>query len=191
MRRCAAATPCCCRRWRCPRVRLGAATVKVGGVEEPVRNVSLRLTQLFNVTGHPAITIPCGATTDGLPIGAQFVGRCGGTDDLLSVATGAESLLQPVRPVTSSSMLARFFHAWERRLAFATKGPRGAPVRMGHRLDPRTSAGDENAADAAVERWVEQVMENTSEFFALPPTSDLPSEAPGFGEAGTSHFPAR
>ena len=78
-----------------PAVRLGAATVKVGGVEEPVRNIMLRLTQLFNITGHPAITIPCGTTTDGLPIGAQLVGRRGGTDDLLSVATGAESLLQP------------------------------------------------------------------------------------------------
>ena len=77
-----------------PGFRLGAATVKVAGVEEPIRNVTLRLTQLFNVTGHPAISIPCGATTDGLPIGAQFVGRCGGTDDLLSVAAGAESLLQ-------------------------------------------------------------------------------------------------
>ena len=78
-----------------PAIRLGAATVKVGGVEEPVRNIMLRLTQLFNITGHPAITIPCGATTDGLPIGAQLVGRCGATDDLLSVAAGAESLLQP------------------------------------------------------------------------------------------------
>ena len=78
-----------------PAFRLGAATVKVGGVEEPIRNVTLRLTQLFNVTGHPAISIPCGATSDGLPIGAQFVGGCGGTDDLLSIAAGVESLLQP------------------------------------------------------------------------------------------------
>ena len=53
--------------------------MKIGGVEEPVRNVTLRLTQLFNVTGHPAITIPCGKTTDGLPIGAQLAGAdvCG------------------------------------------------------------------------------------------------------------------
>ena len=72
-----------------------AATVKIGGVEEPVRNIMLRLTQLFNVTGHPAITIPCGATTDGLPIGAQLVGRRGGTDDLLSVAESTEALLRP------------------------------------------------------------------------------------------------
>jgi aspartyl-tRNA(Asn)/glutamyl-tRNA(Gln) amidotransferase subunit A len=78
-----------------PAVRLGAATVKVGGVEEPVRNITLRLTQLFNVTGHPAITIPCATTTDGLPIGAQLVGSRGQTDHLLSVAASAESLLQP------------------------------------------------------------------------------------------------
>ena len=38
-----------------PAVRLGAAIVKIGTVEEPVRNITLRLTQLFNITGHPAI----------------------------------------------------------------------------------------------------------------------------------------
>ena len=74
MRRWAAATRCCFPRWRVPAARLGAATVKIGGVEEPVRNITLRLTQLFNITGHPAITIPCGRTTEGLPIGAQLVG---------------------------------------------------------------------------------------------------------------------
>ena len=77
-----------------PAVRIGAAMVKVGGVEEPVRNVTLKLTQLFNITGHPAITIPCGATTDGLPVGAQFVGSRGRTDDLLSIAAAAEDLLR-------------------------------------------------------------------------------------------------
>jgi aspartyl-tRNA(Asn)/glutamyl-tRNA(Gln) amidotransferase subunit A len=78
-----------------PAVRLGAVVVKIGSVEEPVRNITLRLTQLFNVTGHPAITIPCGATTDGLPIGAQLVGVLNRTDDLLSVAAAVESLLRP------------------------------------------------------------------------------------------------
>ena len=29
----------------------------------------------FNLTGHPAATIPCGFTRDGLPIGLQIVGR--------------------------------------------------------------------------------------------------------------------
>ena len=45
-----------------PATKLGAATVSVGGTEEPVRNITLRLTQLFNITGHPAITLPCGTT---------------------------------------------------------------------------------------------------------------------------------
>jgi aspartyl-tRNA(Asn)/glutamyl-tRNA(Gln) amidotransferase subunit A len=29
----------------------------------------------FNLTGHPAATVPCGFTADGLPIGLQIVGR--------------------------------------------------------------------------------------------------------------------
>jgi aspartyl-tRNA(Asn)/glutamyl-tRNA(Gln) amidotransferase subunit A len=76
-----------------PAVRLGAAVVKIGTVEEPVRNITLRLTQLFNITGHPAITLPCGTTTDGLPIGAQLAGQRNRTDDLLSVAGAVESLI--------------------------------------------------------------------------------------------------
>ena len=80
-----------------PAVRLGAATLKLGAIEEPVRNIMLRLTQLFNVTGHPAITIPCARTTDGLPIGAQLVGERNRTDALLSVAAAVEHLLSPGR----------------------------------------------------------------------------------------------
>ena len=76
-----------------PAVRLGAATVKIGSVEEPVRNIMLRLTQLFNITGHPAITLPCGKTADGLPIGLQVVGRRNQTSALIAVAQEIESLL--------------------------------------------------------------------------------------------------
>jgi aspartyl-tRNA(Asn)/glutamyl-tRNA(Gln) amidotransferase subunit A len=78
-----------------PAPRLGVATVKVGGAEEPVRNITLRLTQLFNVTGHPAATLPCGHTFDGLPIGAQLVGQQGGTRELLQVARTCEGYLAP------------------------------------------------------------------------------------------------
>ncbi|HET9266617.1 MAG TPA: amidase [Vicinamibacterales bacterium] len=72
-----------------PATPLGAATVRVSGTDEPVRNVTLRLTQLFNLTGHPAITVPCGATGGGLPIGAQLVGAS--TAALLQTATTLES----------------------------------------------------------------------------------------------------
>jgi aspartyl-tRNA(Asn)/glutamyl-tRNA(Gln) amidotransferase subunit A len=78
-----------------PAIKIGTAAVKMGSVEEPVRNLTLRLTQLFNITGHPAITIPCGPTTDGLPIGAQLVGARNRTDELLAVAAAVESLIRP------------------------------------------------------------------------------------------------
>ena len=78
-----------------PATRLGAATVKVAGGEEPVRNITLRLTQLFNVTGHPAMSIPCGKTAEGLPIGAQLAGGRGETSALLEIAAGAERYFGP------------------------------------------------------------------------------------------------
>ncbi len=78
-----------------PATRLGATTVKIGGIDEPVRNITLMLTQLFNVTGHPAITLPCGRTSEGLPVGVQLVGGLQQTDALLSAAEAVESLLTP------------------------------------------------------------------------------------------------
>jgi aspartyl-tRNA(Asn)/glutamyl-tRNA(Gln) amidotransferase subunit A len=78
-----------------PAPRLGIGTVKVGGLEEPVRNITLRLTQLFNLTGHPALSAPCGQTFDGLPIGAQLVGHQGRTRELLELAKALETYLAP------------------------------------------------------------------------------------------------
>jgi aspartyl-tRNA(Asn)/glutamyl-tRNA(Gln) amidotransferase subunit A len=43
-------------------------------------------TMPFNLTGHPAITLPCGFGGDGLPIGLQLVGRLRGEADLLRAA---------------------------------------------------------------------------------------------------------
>jgi len=76
-----------------PAPTIGADTVRIDGADEPVRNVMLRLTQLFNITGHPAITVPCGATPAGLPVGAQLVGRPGRDLDLLSAARALETHL--------------------------------------------------------------------------------------------------
>lgn len=78
-----------------PAPRIGVPTARIGTVEEPVRNVMLRCTQAFNVSGHPAISIPCGRTTDGLPVGAQLVGSYGDTPGLLRVASAAERYLGP------------------------------------------------------------------------------------------------
>ena len=72
---------------------IGAATVDIRGESQPVRALMLRLTQLFNLTGHPAISIPCGQTSTGLPCGLQLVGSRGGTEDLLTTAAAVENLL--------------------------------------------------------------------------------------------------
>ena len=69
---------------------LGADTVDIGGSAEPVRAAMLRLTQLFNITGHPAIAVPAGRTATGLPIGMQLVGQWGETARLLALAEAVE-----------------------------------------------------------------------------------------------------
>ena len=73
-----------------PAPPIGANTVHVGKTTEAVRNVMLRLTQLFNVTGHPAISIPSGLTPAGLPCAVQLVGSRMQTDALLKVALACE-----------------------------------------------------------------------------------------------------
>ena len=78
-----------------PAPKLGVPMVRLGGSDEPVRNVMLRLTQLFNITGHPAITLPSGTTADRLPIGLQIVGASGRTADLLSIARALEDQVGP------------------------------------------------------------------------------------------------
>lgn len=74
---------------------LGAATVQVGPTREAVRTVMLRLTQLFNLTGHPAITLPFGSSTSGLPCGLQLAGGSRQTESLLHTARGVEAALTP------------------------------------------------------------------------------------------------
>ena len=73
-----------------PAPPIGAATVDVGGTPQPVRSMMLRLTQLFNLTGHPAISLPIGDTPAGLPCGLQLVGRVNGTERLLAAAAACE-----------------------------------------------------------------------------------------------------
>ena len=47
------------------------------------------------LTAHPAITVPCGKTRDGFPIGAQIVGARGATTALLQLARALEPCLTP------------------------------------------------------------------------------------------------
>jgi amidase len=47
-------------------------------------------TPIFNLTGQPAITIPAGIGSDGLPLSVQLVGRPGAEDTLYSLAAQIE-----------------------------------------------------------------------------------------------------
>jgi aspartyl-tRNA(Asn)/glutamyl-tRNA(Gln) amidotransferase subunit A len=49
------------------------------------------LTYHFNLTGQPAISIPCGFTENGLPVGLQIVGRPGADEDVLRAAAAFEA----------------------------------------------------------------------------------------------------
>ncbi len=76
-----------------PAPTLGQAIVRLDGTDLPVRAAMLRLTQLFDITGHPAISLPCGRTSAGLPVGLQIVGARHDTVHLLRVALACERLL--------------------------------------------------------------------------------------------------
>jgi aspartyl-tRNA(Asn)/glutamyl-tRNA(Gln) amidotransferase subunit A len=49
-----------------------------------------RFTRMFNLTGNPAIVLPCGRTVDGLPIGLQIVGAHWQEETILRIAKAFE-----------------------------------------------------------------------------------------------------
>jgi aspartyl-tRNA(Asn)/glutamyl-tRNA(Gln) amidotransferase subunit A len=54
--------------------RVGESTVKLGGRDEDVRLATTRLVRGMNLLGLPALSMPCGLSADGLPVGLQIVG---------------------------------------------------------------------------------------------------------------------
>lgn len=72
-------------------VDAGTREVEIGGDAEPLRAALLRLTRPANFTGHPAISIPCGFTRAGLPIGLQLIGKMNREGELLAIAQSYET----------------------------------------------------------------------------------------------------
>jgi aspartyl-tRNA(Asn)/glutamyl-tRNA(Gln) amidotransferase subunit A len=56
----------------------------------------------FNLTQQPAISVPCGLTQAGLPIGLQIVGRMFDDAMVLRVARAYESVHPVPRPVLAN-----------------------------------------------------------------------------------------
>ncbi|MFI2369049.1 amidase family protein [Streptomyces sp. NPDC018833] len=59
---------------------------------------STALTWAFNLSGHPAASIPAGFTSDGCPVGLQLVAARGADVSLVEMAVAAEERLITVRP---------------------------------------------------------------------------------------------
>jgi aspartyl-tRNA(Asn)/glutamyl-tRNA(Gln) amidotransferase subunit A len=57
---------------------------------DPLKPFTPNFTQVFNMTGMPAISINCGFTGGGLPIGLQIAGRAFDEETVLSVANAYE-----------------------------------------------------------------------------------------------------
>jgi aspartyl-tRNA(Asn)/glutamyl-tRNA(Gln) amidotransferase subunit A len=67
--------------------RIGEKTIRLGGQDEDVRLGTSRLTRGINVLGLPALSIPCGLDSSGLPIGLQIIGPA--FDEALILRIGA------------------------------------------------------------------------------------------------------
>ena len=54
--------------------KIGEETTTIDGNGHATRGLLLRLNRPANLTGMPAISVPCGRTDEGLPVGLQLLG---------------------------------------------------------------------------------------------------------------------
>lgn len=80
------ATPSC----PMPGVRIETGTLEAGGVTYDGPTQLGRLTRLAPLTGQPAVSVPCGFSSEGLPIGLQLIGNWWEDAQLLGIAHAYE-----------------------------------------------------------------------------------------------------
>jgi aspartyl-tRNA(Asn)/glutamyl-tRNA(Gln) amidotransferase subunit A len=69
---------------------IGETTVKLGGRDEDARLAATRLARGINVLGLPALSIPCGLSGSGLPVGLQILGAAFDEATILRVGAALE-----------------------------------------------------------------------------------------------------
>ena len=62
------------------------AEFKVGKHKEDVHNALMRIMYPFNLSGQPAVSVPCGKTKAGLPVGLQIASQHGKDWEILGFA---------------------------------------------------------------------------------------------------------
>ena len=72
---------------------IASDVVAVAGSTEDIRIASTRLVRGFNLLGEPALSMPCGKTRNGLPIGLQLITRPFSDSRLLQIAAVLEQHL--------------------------------------------------------------------------------------------------
>ena len=75
-----------------PAPLIGATQLEIGGVTEEIRVATTRFCRPFNVLGWPALSMPCGSTPQGLPIGVQLVGPPHGEESIFAAAYALETV---------------------------------------------------------------------------------------------------
>jgi aspartyl-tRNA(Asn)/glutamyl-tRNA(Gln) amidotransferase subunit A len=65
-----------------------------------------RLTSIFDVAGLPALSVPCGLSAAGLPVGVQVVGRRLDEQTVLRVGSAVETPL-PAPDIVAQSIARR------------------------------------------------------------------------------------
>jgi len=76
-----------------PAPRIGQTAISIDGVDEDVRLAATRPVRAINLLGLPAISLPSGMHSSGLPMGLQIVGRAFREAALLRVAAAVEDAL--------------------------------------------------------------------------------------------------
>jgi aspartyl-tRNA(Asn)/glutamyl-tRNA(Gln) amidotransferase subunit A len=91
-----------------PPPRWGEESFRVQGRYLDLLNAFIRCTAPFNLTGNPALSLPCGLTSEGLPVGIQLVGPLFSDEKLLRLAHAFEVARGPFeKPTTMQSADAR------------------------------------------------------------------------------------
>ena len=150
---------------------IGTTTVRFADGDEPIRNALLRLCQPFNLTRHPAITLP-GAAARGRPARGPAAGRerhrAAARDRARGRSRARRSLV--VRP---------FFHAWERRIHAGSLDRVVRPFDWGldwlarAGLPPIDASGDDGRFAAALSELGRGPRRDLADFYAVEPGAGL------------------